>query len=35
MPKQLNFLDPHLPETYVWERLDPEQQNIVTEVLAP
>src|SRR6266536_1365668 len=32
--KQLNFLEPRLPETYLWERLDSESRNIIIEALA-
>jgi hypothetical protein len=34
VPKQLNFLERRPPETYVWERLDPERRNIIIEVLS-
>src|SRR5260370_31720171 len=34
VPKQLNFLEPRLPETYLWERLDSESRNIIIEALA-
>src|SRR6266496_6571280 len=34
VPKQLNFLERPLPETYLWERLDSDQRNIIIEALA-
>jgi len=35
MPQlNLNFIDIPIPETRLWEQLDEEQKQIVTEVLA-
>ena len=34
MPQQLSFLDSLLPETRIWERLDPDPRNILIEALA-
>ena len=34
MPQQLSFLDSLLPETRIWERLDPESRNLLIETFA-